>query len=195
LLERRYKGRLDKEADEFISFAVDGAKRMHSMIQGLLEFSRVTRKGSELGLVDLNAACEEALANLQVGLDESAAEIVKGPLPKVKGDASQLMRLLQNLIGNAIKYQAEGQKPRVTIEARRDEGFWVISVADNGIGIAPEQISHLFKVFQRLRARDKYPGFGLGLAICRRIVERHGGRIWAESQPGKGSTFRFTLPG
>jgi PAS domain S-box-containing protein len=194
LVERRYHDKLDKDGLEFIDFAVDGARRMSGMIQGLLEYSRVNRKGQSFRPVDLGAATRDAMVNLALALSESSGSVDIQDLPEVNGDPGQLMRLMQNLIGNALKYRHADRKPLVKVFAERKGGFWTITVADNGIGIASKDTERLFKVFQRLHARAQYEGFGIGLAVCRRIVERHGGRIWVESEVDKGSRFIFTLP-
>lgn len=195
LLERRYRDQLDSDAHEFIGFAVDGAQRMSRMISDLLEYSRVHRRGNPLGPVDLNDALSDALANLSAAIAESGAHVEHQPLPTVQGDASQLMRVFQNLVGNAIKYRRPNTSPTVTITAAQDDGQWVVSVADDGIGIDPAATGRLFQVFQRLNPRDAYEGSGVGLAVCRRILERHGGRIWVDSAgEGQGCTFRFSIP-
>ncbi len=196
LLERRHGDKLDGDAHEFIAFAVDGARRMSRMITDLLDYSRVHRRGNTFGPVDLNAALGDALANLSTAIAESGAHIDAAPLPTVTGDASQMMRVFQNLVGNAIKYRKPDAAPRIAVEAiRGEDDTWVISVSDDGIGIDPAAAGRLFQVFQRLHPRGEYEGTGIGLAVCRRIVERHGGRIWIESQgEGLGCTFRFALP-
>jgi len=193
LLARRYKGKLGADADEFIGFAVDGATRMQHLIQDLLSYSRVTTKGKELQVTDSGAACDQAVANLRAAIAESGAVVTTGSLPTVRADATQLTQLFQNLIGNAIKYRNEW-KPEVQVAATPAEDRWVFSVQDNGIGIEPQYFERIFQMFQRLHTRKQYTGTGVGLAICRKIVERHGGRIWVESQPGKGSAFLFTIP-
>ncbi|MBY0431171.1 MAG: PAS domain-containing sensor histidine kinase, partial [Rhodospirillales bacterium] len=175
-------------------YAVDGAQRMQQMITDLLEYSRVQRRGHPFAPVEMNSACEDALANLQLLTRECGAEISHDPLPRVMGDYMQLLRLIQNLLGNALKYRAKEAVPRIHIGARRDDGQWVLWIKDNGIGIEAQFFERIFGVFQRLHTREEYPGTGIGLALCRRIVERHGGRIWVESEPGEGSTFLFTLP-
>jgi len=193
LLARRYRGRLDPDADDFITFMVDGASRMQQMINDLLAYSRVHTRGRPFEPTDCQAALDRALANLQMAIQESGASITHAPLPTVMADASQLAQLFQNLIGNAIKFRSEAP-PRIHIGAQRRDSEWLLSVHDNGIGIAPQYHERIFVIFQRLHSREEYPGTGIGLAICKRIVERHGGRIWVESEPGKGSTFYFTLP-
>lgn len=193
LLARRYQGKLDGDADEFIGFAVDGATRMQNLIRDLLSYSRVTTKGQSLQLTDVKAACDSALANLQTSIQESNAVVSVGPLPTVLADATQLTQLFQNLIGNAVRYRHE-RAPEVHVEAKSSGDQWVVSVKDNGIGIEPQYFERIFQMFQRLHTRAEYPGTGIGLSICRKIVERHGGKIWLESQPGMGTTFLFTIP-
>jgi len=193
LLARRYKGKLDADADEFIGFAVDGATRMQHLIQDLLSYSRITTKGKELQVIDSRAACDQAVANLRVSIAESGAVVTTGSLPTVRADVTQLTQLFQNLIGNAIKYRKE-RKPEVQVAAKPTEDGWVFCVQDNGIGIEPPFFERIFQMFQRLHTRKQYTGTGIGLAICRKIVERHGGKIWVESQPGNGSAFLFTIP-
>ena len=193
LLKRRYKGKLEQDADEFIAYAMDGAKRMSAMIDGLLQYSRVETQGEPFSLHDLDEVLDEALANLRLIIEDSTAEVDKNPLPTLATDASQMQRLFQNLIGNALKFRGD-VSPRVRIEAERHGAEWVFSIADNGIGIPPEQAERIFNMFQRLHTREEYPGMGIGLAVCKRIVERHGGRIWVESELGNGCTFFFTLP-
>ena len=193
LLERRYKGQLDTDADEFIAFAVDGASRMKRLIEDLLSFSRVGTRGKDFEPTDGEAVLEQTLRNLEMAISESEAAVTHDPLPTVMADGGQLVQLLQNLIGNAIKFRSD-EPPTVHVGAERQDGKWVFSVRDNGIGIDPRYSERIFEIFQRLHTRDKYPGTGIGLAVCKKIVERHGGRIWAESQPGEGATFYFTLP-
>lgn len=193
LLARRYKGKLGTDADEYIGFAVDGAMRMQTLIQDLLSYSRVTTKGQSLELTHTEAVCRTAIQNLQTSIRESDASVNVGPLPDVLADAAQLTQLFQNLIGNAIKYH-NGRRPEIQVAARPNGSEWVFSIRDNGIGIESQYFERIFQMFQRLHTRDEYTGTGIGLAICRKIVERHGGRIWVESQPGEGSTFLFTIP-
>ena len=193
LLARRYKGKLDGDADEFIGFAVDGAARMQQLINDLLAYSRVGTRGREFEPTDCETILAQALENLQITIQEKRAIVTHDPLPTVPADNVQLGQLLQNLIGNAIKFQGP-EPPHVHVSACRNENGWVFSVRDNGIGIAPEYAERIFVIFQRLHTREKYPGTGIGLAVCKKIVERHGGRIWVESQLGKGATFYFTLP-
>jgi PAS domain S-box-containing protein len=193
LIARRYKGRLDSDADEFISYAVDGANRMQQLIQDLLSYSRLTRKGPTLEECDCKTTCESAVANLRQAIAESGAVVVIGSLPRVLADTRQLTQLFQNLIGNAIKYRSE-RIPEIRISSIPQSDGWLLSVADNGIGIEPQYFERIFEMFQRLHTRAQYSGTGIGLAICRTIAERRGGRIWVESQPGRGSTFLFTIP-
>jgi PAS domain S-box-containing protein len=193
LLEHKYRSRLDAQADQYIHYAVDGAKRMQTLIDDLLAYSRVGRRGGELVPTDSGRALLQALAGLRSTIEESAAEISHSSMPMVRADNSQLSQVFQNLIGNAIKFHGE-KPPRVRVDAKRDGDQWVFSVSDNGIGIAGEFREQIFLIFQRLHTKDKYPGTGIGLAICKKIVERHGGRIWVESKPGQGSTFYFSIP-
>lgn len=197
LLERRYAGKLDGEADEFIGYAVSGAKRMSALIQDLLVYARVDAQGSPLGPVQCDQVMNSALANLDRLLEEKGATVeVVGALPRVHGDGPQLSSVLQNLIGNAVKYRHPERNPHIRIWAEPGEvGEWVFTVADNGIGIAPEYHERIFKIFQRLHSQSEYPGTGIGLALVRRILSRHGGRIWAENPPDgrDGTLFRFTL--
>jgi len=222
LLERRYKGQLDADADDFIAYAVDGANRMQALINDLLAYSRVGTRGQLFEPTDCKVALDQALANLQVAIEESGAVVTHDGLPTVMADGSQLVQLFQNLIDNGIKFRSE-EPPRIHVSAKRlplpqteepvlpvpsgaerseaeggwGEGGseWVFSVRDNGIGIDSEFFERIFIIFQRLHSREEHSGTGIGLAICKKIVERHGGRIWVESQPGKGSTFFFTLRG
>jgi hypothetical protein len=193
LLEERYRGQLGDDADDFIHFAVDGAMRMRELIRGLLAYSRVGTHGQPFELTDCQTVVDLVLDNLQVAIRDSDAIVTHDPLPVVLADPTQMTQLLQNLIGNALKFRGERQ-PEIHIGAQRQAGEWLFSVQDNGIGIEPQHTERIFVIFQRLYNRGAYPGAGIGLAICKRIVERHGGRIWVESEPGKGSTFTFTIP-
>ena len=193
LLAQRYQGKLDADADDFIKFAVDGATRMKTLINDLLAYARVNSRGKPLESVEMAGVLEQALSNLGMAVNESHAQVTSDRLPAVIGDQHQLVELLQNLIGNAIKFQSNGA-PSVHIGAERRDGEWIVSVRDNGIGIDPQFRERIFVIFQRLHGREEYPGTGIGLAICKKIVTRHGGRIWADSRPGEGATFSFTLP-
>lgn len=192
LLERRYKDKLDNDALEFINFAVDGASRMQRMINDLLTYSRVGTRGKPFEPTDTESVIKQAKDNLKVAIDESGAVITYDPLPTVMADSSQLLQLSQNLIGNSIKFKGT-EAPQINIAAAEKENEWLFSVRDNGIGIEPKDKEQIFEIFQRLHSREEYPGTGIGLAVCKKIVERHGGRIWVESEPGKGSTFYFTV--
>jgi len=193
LLSRRYKGKLDSDADEFIAFAVDGASRMQRLIQDLLAYSRVGTKGRDLLDISSEEALQQALINLRGAIEEKGALVTHDPLPAVVADDMQLIQLFQNLVGNAIKYQNAGI-PKVHISASRNGSKkWTFSVKDNGLGIDPQYFEKIFGMFQRLHKREEFAGTGIGLAICKKIVERHGGSISVESQPGQGSTFRFAL--
>nr|MDJ0678152.1 ATP-binding protein [Calothrix sp. MO_167.B42] len=220
LLERKYKGQLDHKADQFIGYAVDGARRMQTLINDLLSYSRVSTRAQTFEKVDCEHILSLAIANLKIAVEESGAIITHdAPLPQVMGDKTLLSQLLQNLIGNAIKFRGE-ESPKIHIglmklgeeEGRSDGGLnmtslpqttyelfsnepeWLFWVKDNGIGIEPQYRDRIFVIFQRLHTRDKYSGTGIGLAICKKIVERHGGRIWVESELGQGTTFFFTIP-
>jgi PAS domain S-box-containing protein len=194
LLSRRYKGKLDVEADEFIAFAVEGAQRMQALINALLSYSRVGTQGKAFERVDCEKVLDGTLAGLKRAIEESGAEIVRGPLPTITADPAQLGQLFQNLVGNALKFR-DHRRPVVRIAAERKDKEWVFSVADNGVGFEAKYAERVFVMFQRLHSKDEYPGTGIGLAVCKKIVERHGGRIWVESAPGHGSTFYFTVPG
>jgi light-regulated signal transduction histidine kinase (bacteriophytochrome) len=193
LLSRRYKGKLDTDADEFIHYAVDGSARMQRLINDLLAFSRVSTRGKPFEQTDFNEILKQVFSNLQIAIEEKQAIITHDPLPTLKADSFQMVQLMQNLLGNAIKFHSQ-QPPRIHIAARLEKGNWLISVQDNGIGIDPQFNERIFVIFQRLHDRSEYPGTGIGLAICKRIIERHGGKIWVDSQPGQGSTFYFTMP-
>jgi light-regulated signal transduction histidine kinase (bacteriophytochrome) len=194
LIERRYKGHLDENADEFITFAMGGAERMHMLITDLLAYSRITTHGKPFQSTDCTIALEHALANLKIAIEESNTSVTYDKLPVVMADGTQLTRLFQNLVGNSIKFHKENIPPKIHISARRTDDVWTFSVQDNGIGIAPEYFERIFKIFQRLHTSQEYAGTGIGLAVCKKIVERHGGRIWLESEEGKGATFHFTIP-
>lgn len=217
LLAKRYGDRLDQDARDFIGYAVDGAVRMQRLINDLLAFSRVQTQAKSMDDVDSHAALGEALVNLAAAIEESGALITNGDLPWVRADQTQLVQVFQNLISNALKFR-DVNSPHVSVSAKRDSAahmasevpdalfassgprpqrpeFWIFSVRDNGIGIEPQYFERIFVIFQRLHSQAKYPGTGIGLALCKRIVERHGGRIWVESEFGKGTTFHFTWPG
>jgi len=217
LLAKRYEGQLDDKARKYIDYAVDGAVRMQRLINDLLAYSRIGTRGKPPEPVDAHAVLGEAIKNLSAMIEEDRAIVTNDDLPTIRADASQLAQVFQNLIANAIKFQKPGEAPRIHVGARKVIGspgpedgreaaaaagqssstrdsFWLFSVKDNGIGIEPQYKGRLFAIFQRLHTRQEYPGSGIGLAICRRIVERHGGRIWFQSEPGAGSTFFFTLP-
>jgi signal transduction histidine kinase len=192
LLSERYRGKLDENADKFIGYASEGALRMQVLIQDLLAFSRIGRADGTYTMVDCNAVLEELGKILGPAIKDAGAAIHYGNLPAIWFDRTQVAQLLQNLIGNAIKFRGE-KAPVISIEAEKNGEFWEFSVADNGIGIAPEFADNIFVVFQRLHARTEYPGNGIGLAICKKIVERNGGKIWIESEAGSGATFKFTI--
>ncbi|MBD0386278.1 MAG: GAF domain-containing protein [Nostoc sp. C3-bin3] len=207
LLERRYKNQLDANADQFINYAVDGARRMQTLINDLLNYSRVSTRGQPFMRVNCSVVLEQAIANLQIAIADSQAIVTHDPLPEVMADATQLTQVFQNLIGNAIKF-CKNQQPLIHIGVAKPDANldtvslnpipsadeWLFWVRDNGIGIESQYIERIFIIFQRLHGRDKYPGTGIGLAICKKIIERHGGRIWVESKPDQGSTFYFTIP-
>ena len=192
LLEKRYKDQLDSKASKFIDNIVHGCTRMQTLIDDLLEYSRVGRSRKPFQLTDCNQAVEQALANLQGAIRETQAVVTYSELPAVMGDISQLVQLFQNLVGNSIKYRHD-VPPMVNITACKQEKDWLFSVSDNGIGIATQHQARIFQIFQRLHTQKEYSGTGIGLAICQKIVERHGGSIWVESKPGQGSIFYFTL--
>jgi len=193
LIEKRYKGKLDETANEFIKHTCDGVEGMRLLIKDLLVYSQVDTKERIFEPINCSVVLEKAIHSLRSAIEESGAEVTYDPLPTVMADASQMSRLFQNLIGNAIKFHDE-KTPRVHVSADREGDVWVFSVRDNGIGIDAKQRERIFVIFQRLHAREEFPGTGIGLAICKRIVERHGGRIWVESEIGNGSTFYFTIP-
>ena len=193
LLETRYAERLDERGSVYLHYIVDGATRMQALVNDLLLYSRVTTRGAEFAPAAMDDALREALTNLELAVAESGAQVSFDPLPRVVGDAAQLARVFQNLIGNAIKYRGEAA-PRIHVGAAEESGEWMFFVRDNGIGIAPEYAERIFVIFQRLHTREEYGGTGIGLAVCKKIVERHGGRIWVESTAGRGATFRFSLP-
>ena len=194
LLARRYHGRLDSDADEFIGFAVEGVKRMQALINDLLAFSRVGTRGGAFERVDGELVLARVLENLAPALQEADAAVTHDHLPTVTADAVQLGQVFQNLIANAVKFHKPGSRPCIHVSAERSLDGWVFSVADKGIGIEREYMERIFILFQRLHSRAEYPGTGIGLAMCKKIVERHGGRIWLESEPGEGTIFYFSIP-
>nr|WP_269205035.1 ATP-binding protein [Motilibacter aurantiacus] len=195
MLERRYKGQLDERADQYIAFAVDGAKRMQQLINDLLAFSRVGRMSSGQTEVDLDTCLRNALRNLSSAIEESGAQVTSDPLPTVRGEGPLLTQVFQNLVGNAVKFRGEAA-PQVHIGVRREGDVWELCCRDNGIGIEPQYAERIFVIFQRLHPKDEYEGTGIGLALCRKIVEFHGGRIWIDTEQtgASGTTFRWTLP-
>jgi light-regulated signal transduction histidine kinase (bacteriophytochrome) len=194
LLAKRYRGELAGDADQFIKFIVDGSERMEKLIHDLLDFSRVDVRGTDFFTrINCDDALDDAVSNLHSLFQESAAELTREPLPWVTGDPVQLTRLFQNLLVNSIKYRTE-EAPRIHVSALGQPGEWLFLVRDNGIGIEPQYAEKVFGIFKCLQPRDKSSGSGMGLAICRKIVSRHGGRIWVESALGEGANFHFTLP-
>jgi signal transduction histidine kinase len=193
LLAKRYRGKLDDDADEFIGYAVDGVTRMQQLINDLLTYSRAGRQDQPLVLIGAGDVLQSALANLSIALEESEATVTQDALPAVSADPSQLALVFQNLIANAIKFRGD-QPPVIHVGVERDGAFWRFFVRDNGIGMDSQYAERVFILFQRLHTRADYQGTGIGLAVCKKIIERHGGRIWVESQPGHGATFHFTLP-
>src|SRR5450759_752480 len=193
LLQMKYGEQLDDKAHKYFGHMIGGVERMQALINDLLVYSRVGTRGKEFKEADLNAVLAEALQNLEKSIQESGAAITHDDLPRVYVDASQIRQLLQNLIGNAVKFRGEGT-PVIHVSAENRDGEWLFGVKDNGIGIDPKYSDRIFEIFQRLHGRAEYSGTGIGLSICRRIVERHGGHIWVESEPGQGATFFFTIP-
>jgi light-regulated signal transduction histidine kinase (bacteriophytochrome) len=193
LLEHRFPEKLDAKLREYIAGAADGATRMEGLITDLLTFSRLSTGGRRFAPVELGAPLNAALHNLQFSIRAAKAVVTSDPMPTLPVDESQMVQLFQNLIANALKFRSE-RPLEIHIGARSEEGRWVFWVRDNGIGIEAQYFERIFQVFQRLHTRNKYPGTGIGLAICKKIVERHGGKIWVESQPDQGSTFFFSLP-
>jgi PAS domain S-box-containing protein len=192
LLDKRYRSKLDADADEFITYAVDGAKRMQALLNDLLEYSRVGTRGKPFNLTNCEDVIKQTMANLKVTIEESGALVSHDTLPIIMADEGQLVQLFQNLIGYAIKF-CRKELPRIHISSKRKYNVLVFSVRDNGIGIDSQHTKSIFDIFRRLHTREEYPGTGMGLAICKKIVERHGGHIWVQSQPGEGSTFYFTI--
>lgn len=193
LFARKYQGHLDAKADKYLNYIMEGATRMQQLINDLLEFSRVGTRGKELSPTDCEVVLSKVLANLKVAIAESNAVVTHDPLPTVLGDGTQLIQLLQNLISNAIKFRRE-EPPQVHVKAVQSPKEWVFEVRDNGIGMESEYFERIFTIFQRLHSKSEYPGTGIGLAVCKKIVERHSGRIWVESQLGEGTSFYFTIP-
>jgi light-regulated signal transduction histidine kinase (bacteriophytochrome) len=194
LLAKRYIGRLDSDADEFIAYAVDGSNRMQGLIRDLLAYSRAGTNGKDLHQISSEKALKDALANLRATIQESGALVTHDSLPVITTDDTQLTQVFQNLVGNAVKYRS-AEVPRVHVSATKNGSKeWIFSVRDNGLGIDPQYFERIFVLFQRLHGREEFKGTGIGLTICKKIVERLGGRIWVESQPEKGSTFYFALP-
>jgi two-component system, chemotaxis family, sensor kinase Cph1 len=194
LFEKRYAQNVDAQAKKYIDYAVEGAKRMQALIGGLLEFSRVGRIEEPPAPFDSRVAFEQAILDLRSAIEESQATVTCDPLPTVTGYRGRIAQVFQNLIGNAIKFRRAGEPPAVHVSALAREREWLFAVRDNGIGIGPEYLERIFVIFQRLHTRAEYPGTGIGLSICKKVIEHHGGRIWVESQPGAGATFQFTLP-
>jgi light-regulated signal transduction histidine kinase (bacteriophytochrome) len=193
LLQLRFPDKLDAKAQDYFAGAFDGATRMERLIADLLAYSRVGTRGGAFAPADLEVVLERALRNLETGIAAAGAAITHDPLPTLSVEATQMMQLFQNLIGNAIKFHGKSP-PRIHVGAQKQEGRWVFSVCDNGIGIEPQYYERSFHIFQRLHTRKAYSGTGIGLAICKKIVERHAGMIWGESRPGQGSTFHFSVP-
>lgn len=193
LLDRRYRGKLDTSADDYLDYIVEGTGRMSQQIRDLLTYSRVGREGRTFRTVDCNQVLEQVNSNLALAMEESGCELTSDPLPRVFADRSQILMLIQNLVYNAIKYRSE-QAPRIHLSHERLQTHHQIAVKDNGLGIAPSFHDRIFQIFQRLHAREEYSGTGIGLALCKRIVENHGGRIWVKSREGEGATFFFTMP-
>jgi signal transduction histidine kinase len=193
ILQQRYHNKLDAESEEVIKHTIDGATRMQRLIDDLLTYSRLTTREVPLESTDLTSVFDESKANLESAIRESRAIVTADPLPTVNCDRTQVLQVFQNLIANGIKYKSE-RTPKIHLSAQDEDGEWLLSVRDNGIGIAPQYAERIFRIFQRLHTRRDYAGTGIGLAVCKKIVERHGGRIWVESEPEEGSTFFFTLP-
>jgi signal transduction histidine kinase len=193
LLKKQFGDAMNETAKEYMDFAVEGAERMQRLIDDLLSYSRVGTRGRKFAIFPMKDAFDNAIKNLKIAIDEANATVTCGDMPEIYGDASQMTQLLQNLIGNAIKFHGP-KRPEINVIALRKDGHWQISVADNGIGIEPQYFERIFLIFQRLHGRAQYKGTGIGLAVCKRIVERHGGRIWVESKPNEGTVFYFTIP-
>ncbi len=193
LLQRRYKGKLDEDADDFINYTVDSTERMFHLIDDLLAYSQVSTRAKPFETIDCALIIEQAIKNLRSSIEESAAKVTYDEFPTIKGDDSQLLQVFQNLVSNAIKFRKD-KAPCIHVSVELKENVWEFAVKDNGIGIKPEHMDRIFVMFKRLYSQEQYPGTGVGLAICKKIVERHGGRIWVESEPAEGSIFRFTIP-
>ena len=192
LLAQRYQGKLDPDADKIIGFAVDGAKRMEALIRDILTYSRLSVKGKPFEHINCEEILDVSLKNLQLLIQETGTTICRHPLPTLLADQLQLVQLFQNIIGNAIKYRSE-KPPEIEVGVESQDSQWLFYIKDNGIGISPNHFNRIFAIFQRLHTREQYPGTGIGLAICQKIVNRHDGQIWVESEPGRGSTFYFTM--
>lgn len=193
LIANKHRGTLDEESEGWITHAVEGSQRMRNLINDLLAYARVESRGKALESMDVGRAFEQAKRDLRVLIEENNAEVTSSELPKLEGDEGQLTQVFQNLIGNAIKFKGD-KKPVVHVDATKQNDEWLFSIKDNGIGFEPEHVDRIFVIFQRLHGREEYKGTGIGLALCKKIVERHGGRIWAEAAKGAGSTFYFTIP-
>lgn len=194
LLSRKYKGHFDAQADKYVEYVVDGATRMQTLIQDLLAYSRIGKGELALGPVDFISVMKQVMDNLAESVRESGAVVAWNGLPTGCANVTQMTQLLQNLVGNAVKYRKKGAVPHIDITARKENNAWLFAVKDNGIGMDPQYAQRIFEIFQRLHTRAEYPGTGIGLAVCKKIVERHQGKIWVESQLGQGATFFFTLP-
>jgi light-regulated signal transduction histidine kinase (bacteriophytochrome) len=193
LIAKRYEGKLDPDADDFIAFTLDGIDWMQSLINALLTYSRVGTQAGKFQMTDFNQVLARVMKNLQIAVQEHNADVTYEKLPVTMADTSQMEQLFQNLVNNAIKFHGE-KPPRIEISAEKKENHWLFCVRDHGIGIDPQYSERIFEIFQRLHSRQEYAGTGIGLAVCKRIIERHGGRIWVESQLGAGAAFYFTLP-
>jgi light-regulated signal transduction histidine kinase (bacteriophytochrome) len=193
LLEKRYKDKIDEDANDFIKFITEGVVRMQDLINSLLAYSRIGKLSKEFEKIDLNDVLKNVIDNLQQLINETNAEVIYDSLPSLFVDKNQLLQVFQNLISNAIKFHGK-ESPQVRVSARPDNQCWVFSIRDNGIGIDPKDFERIFIIFQRLHAKDEYDGTGIGLAICKKIIEHHSGKIWVESEVGKGSTFYFSIP-
>jgi len=194
LLAQQYEGKLDADADKYLNFIVGASARMNNLVRDLLAYARLTTEKERPASIALDEDLEAALTHLESTIEESGGTVTHDPLPTVQADRGQIVRLFQNLISNALKYRKRNEPPKVYVGAQQQGQEWVISIRDNGIGFDPKYANTIFGPFKRLHTAEEYPGTGVGLAICRRIVQSFGGRIWAESQPGEGSTFFFTLP-